>query len=709
MTGSLNVGAHRPPAFLIGLLLTSLVLVSVIRFPHARAQASIPVLISEETSTRALVFDSTTRAREPFNAYTQVPFGVDARRRLMLFAMHLQLQPGDLPSAIVARAEDASHQTYLLPVEHVGPTPGQPWATSIIVRIDPAMNDLGDVLVGITYRGISSNRVRVGIGHIGGGPPDDPGAAPTPGGIQAPPAATAGNLSTTEVQTIISQAVSAAVSLNRTVTVAVTDREGNALGVFSMTGAPATTTIRSVGTLGMGLEGSIVPSSLAAISKAGTGALFSTGGNAFTTRTAGFIIQEHFPPGIDFRPGGPLYGVQFSSLPCSDIKIPGLPLGLSADPGGLPIYKDGLAVGGVGIEGDGLYTVDRNPADSDQPAEELIAASAVRGFEAPALIRGDNILVDGIRLPYSNVATPPAPATLAFGSLPGALVVGFPILPAQTSAFVPAQVAGIAGEVDPRFFPFIGGNAPAGPNALTSAEVQTIMTHAVQQANITRAAIRQPLGSNGRVTIAVVDAAGKVLGVFRQLDAPVFGFDVSVQKARTAAFFSRSDAGGLLSGAGFISYANRAAADGIQLNGTVAFSDRAIGFLHRPLFPDGINNTAAGPFSTSLADWSPFNVGLELDLIQANLIATLGGAAVPCSSIPNLPNGIQIFAGSTPLYKNNVLVGAIGISGDGIDQDDTISAAGANGFSPAPAIRADQVFVRSVRLPFLKFPRSPNL
>lgn len=709
MSGSLNSDARRHPAFVIGLLFASLLFVVVIRFPHAGAQASTPVLISEETSTRALVFDSTTRAREPFSAHTQVTFGGSTHRRLMLFAMHLQLQPGELPSAVVARAEDASHQSYLLPVEHVGPTPGQPWATSIIVKLDPAMGDLGDVLVGITYRGVSSNRVRVGIGHVGGGPPDDPGAVPTPGGIQAPPAATAGNLTAMEVQTIISQAVSAAVSLNRPVTVAVTDREGNPLGVFGMTGAPATTTIRSVGTSGMGLEGSIVPSSLAAISKAGTGALFSTGGNAFTTRTAGFIIQEHFPPGIDFRPGGPLYGVQFSSLPCSDIKIPGLPLGLSADPGGLPIYKDGLAVGGVGVEGDGLYTVDRNPADLDQPAEELIAASAVRGFEAPALIRGDNILVDGIRLPYSNVATPPSPPTIAFGSLPGAIVVGFPILPAQTSAFVPALVAGIAGEVDTRFFPFIAAGAPAGPNALTAAEVQTIMTHAVQQANITRAAIRQPLGSNARVTIAVVDAAGTVVGVFRQLDAPVFGFDVSVQKARTAAFFSRADAAALLNGAGFTSYVNRAAADGIRLDGTVAFSDRAVGFLHRPLFPDGINNTAAGPFSTSLGDWSPFNVGLELDLIKTNLIATLGGAAVPCSTIPNLPNGIQIFAGSTPLYKNNVLVGAIGISGDGIDQDDIISAAGANGFSPAPAIRADQVFVRSVRLPFLKFPRSPNL
>ena len=80
-----------------------------------------------------------------------------------------------------------------------------------------------------------------------------------------------------------------------------------------------------------------------------------------------------------------------------------------------------------------------------------------------------------------------------------------------------------------------------------------------------------------------------------------------------------------------------------------------------------------------------------------------------CTSIPNLPNGIQIFPGSVPLYKNGELVGAIGISGDGVEQDDLIAASGANGFEPPAAIRADQVIVRGTRLPFLKFPRSPNL
>ncbi len=706
-------GTHSHLRTLLTISLSAaLIAGALLSFDGASAQSQRPILISHADSTRAIAIDSATKQREPFNPVSSVSFGPDNQTRIMLFAMNLDLQPGDSAASITVEAEDGAHKTYSLPVEHVGAVPDQPWATSIVVKLPNELKDVGDVLVQINYRSVRSNRVRVGLGYIGGGPSDDVGAIPTPGSpiTQPPPAnITAGNLTTSEVETIIRQAVSAAASLSRSITVAVTDREGNVLGVFVMTGAPAATTIRSVGASGQGLEGLSVPSTLAAISKAGTAALFSTTGNAFSTRTAGFIIQEHFPPGVDNRASGPLYGVQFSSLPCSDIKKPGLPLGLSADPGGLPIYKDGVAVGGVGIEGDSIYTVDRNPTDIDQPFEELIAVSAVRGFEPSSTIRGDNILADGIRLAYSNVTSAPAPATLPFASLPGAVPVAFPILSAQTSAFVPAAVSGISGEVDTRFFPFVAGAAPAGPNVLTAGDVQTIISHAVQQANITRAAIRQPLGSNARVTIAVVDLNGTVLGVFRQLDAPVFGFDVSVQKARSAVFFSNSNAGALLSGAGFGSFVTRASADGVSLNGSIAFSDRAIGFLHRPLFPDGINNTSAAPFSTGLDTWSPFNVGLQLDLIKTNLLAAIGGTAVPCSAIPSLPNGIQIFPGSVPLYKNGVLVGAIGISGDGVDQDDLIAAAGANGYSPPTAIRSDQIFVRGVRLPFLKFPRSPNL
>lgn len=517
-------------------------------------------------------------------------------------------------------------------------------------------------------------------------------------------------LTAADVQAIIARAVSTAASMNQRVSVTVADHEGNLIGAFVMTGAPPNTRIRSVGRAGQGLEDFVAPSLLAAQSKAQTAAIFSTNGNAFTTRTAGFIIQEHIPPGIDNRPGGPLYGVQFSTLLCSDIAVAGLPLGLSGDPGGIPLYKNGVAVGGVGVEGDGLYTIDRIPTDNDQPFEEVIAFAAALGFESPALIRGDNILVDGVRLPFGNVPNPPVVAPLA--TLPGFFIV--PPQPARPSDFVPSTLRGVPGERSMRFPTTAGAT-------ITAAETEQMLGDAALMADITRAAIRQPLGSNARVTIAVVDVNGRVTGIFRQRDAPVFGFDVSVQKARSAAFFARGDAGAKLSAAGFGSYVVRAAADGLPLTGGIAFSDRAIGFLHRPFFPDGINGAPAGPFSTPIGDWSPFNVGLQSDLLKdaltgPPLFCRQGGRAkremlppCPCVQIPEIPNGLQIFAGSVPIYRGSTLIGAVGISGDGIDQDDFIAASGAQSFAPPVPMRSDQVLVRGVRLPFLKFPARPTL
>lgn len=524
------------------------------------------------------------------------------------------------------------------------------------------------------------------------------------------------SLTAADVQTVIAQAVSAAVSMNQRVTVSVTDKEGHLLGTFQMTGAPASTLIRSVGRAGQGLENLTVPATAASHSKAGTAALLSSGGNAFTTRTASFIIQEHFPPGIDNRPGGPLYGVQFSSLSCSDIAVAGLPLGLSGDPGGIPLYKNGVSVGGVGIEGDGLYTVDRVPTDDDHPAEEIIAVAASRGYESPELIRADNILVEGIRLAYANVASA-APGTLIpFGSLPGTITS--PVVAAPASDFIPGTLNGIAGQFSSRF-PIVAGSA------LSAAEVTQILGAAADYANRTRAAIRQPIGSNARVTMSVVDTNGNVLGIFRQTDAPVFGLDVAVQKARTANFLALPDAGVKLTAAGFAPYVTRANTDGIGLNGAIAFSARGFGYTHRPLFPDGINDSQAGPFSSELVDWSPFNDGLQVDLIKSALttpcapprpVRDRGGrrgphtiAACPCTSIPEVRNGIQIFAGGVPLYRGSTLVGAIGVSGDGIEQDDLIAAGGASNFAPPDAIRSDKFFIRGVRLPFLKFPARPFL
>ena len=55
-----------------------------------------------------------------------------------------------------------------------------------------------------------------------------------------------------------------------------------------------------------------------------------------------------------------------------------------------------------------------------------------------------------------------------------------------------------------------------------------------------------------------------------------------------------------------------------------------------------------------------------------------------------------------------LMIGAIGISGDGVDQDDIIGISGTRYHRPAPEIRADQFTYRGARLPYVKFPRDPE-
>ncbi|MGV3486090.1 MAG: hypothetical protein ACO1RT_16860, partial [Planctomycetaceae bacterium] len=64
---------------------------------------------------------------------------------------------------------------------------------------------------------------------------------------------------------------------------------------------------------------------------------------------------------------------------------------------------------------------------------------------------------------------------------------------------------------------------------------------------------------------------------------------------------------------------------------------------------------------------------------------------------------------STPLYINGnaqALAGGFGVSGDGVDQDDVVTASGQVGFAPPQAIRVDSYVVGKVRLPFQKFNRN---
>src|SRR3546814_8037234 len=155
--------------------------------------------------------------------------------------------------------------------------------------------------------------------------------------------------------------------------------------------------------------------------------------------------------------------------------------------------------------------------------------------------------------------------------------------------------------------------------------------------------------------------------------------------------------------------------DSSALTGQFAFSDRANGNLSRPYFPDGELGRPPGPFSRPVAEFNPFSTGLQSALVEKNIrdhaAFILGaGADTPrrCTQTPDvapgqnpLENGVQIFPGSMPIYRGSQLVGGIGVSGDGIDQDDMISFLGlhegglrAGGIgNAAPALRADQIEV----------------
>lgn len=618
-----------------------------------------------------------------------------------------------------------------------------------------------------------------GGGGSGGGSSGGGGGGTTPPmSYYTPPAATA--LSAADVGTIVAQAVAEAKARGLPSDIAVADRVGNVLAVFHMNGARPTTTIPLPPSgIGRDAQGVGFASPAGAIAKAVTAAYLSSGGNAFTTRTASQIVQEHFPPGPGSNglESGPLFGVQFSQLPCSDLSAryqsaggagafigpKRSPLGLAADPGGIPLYKNGVLVGGVGVMGDGIYGFDANVLDVDQDPEEYIALAATTGFAPPSSITADRIEVGGVQLRYTD-ATPAsllsapasAPTFASINGTEGALVavrgyyaeVGTPALIAgQTYG---SEASGIRAATPVEFdnldaFVLTNGSGAnrfpvrAGTDAspLTATEARAILQNAFTIMRRARAQIRQPLDSRAQVSIALVDTNGAVLGLVRSPDAPVFGIDVSLQKARTAAFFSGPNAASDLAAnpsadvSGFVAAARTFLGDPTALTGRTAFTDRANGNLSRPFFPDGEDGKPVGPFSRPIGQFSAFSTGLQSALVIGNIAQHLGYIAggptdtpARCTALPDaapgqnrLQNGAQIFPGSVPVYRGGVLVGGIGVSGDGIDQDDMIGFLGLynagleiGSIGEAPvAIRADQIVVNGVRLRYVNCPVAPFL
>lgn len=642
-----------------------------------------------------------------------------------------------------------------------------------------------------TISGLTMAALLLSTTACGGGggpipaPPTSPSPTPPPPQrLFADPAQVA--LSSADVQRVVAQAVAEAQARGRPATIAVVDRVGNVLAVFAMTGANPNIVVPrgpngSIHDLqGVGDRPGLAPvpaAAPAAIAKAITGAYLSSSGNAFSTRTASMIVQEHFPPSAVARglESGPLFGVQFSQLPCSDLSArftgapgPGAligpkrsPLGLAADPGGFPLYLNGVVVGGVGIISDGLYGFDPEIRDVDRDDDEAIALAASAGFDAPETIRAERITVDGTSLRFSDAAPADlrsnpaaAPGFAAINGPAGALasVTGYYSSASGVLAGTPygAEASGVRRSTGAEFslpdayvltdgggtnrYPVRGGTEGAAAS-LTQAEVRTVLEEAFGVMSAARAQIRQPLDSRAQVSISIVDTNGAVLGLVRSPDAPIFGIDVSLQKARTAMFFSSAIAAQQLLGnpdpdvSMYVGSVRAFLGDPNALTGQVAFSDRANGNLSRPYFPDGELDRPPGPLSRPVAEFNLFSTGLQSALIETNVLQHVlfilgAGADTPnrCTQNPNpqlLANGIQIFPGSVPIYRGNILVGAIGVSGDGIDQDDMISFLGTHnagvrigGINNAPpAMRADQVVVPglNVRLRYISCPFAPFL
>ena len=469
------------------------------------------------------------------------------------------------------------------------------------------------------------------------------------------------HLTQAEVQSVIS---AAAASASDPLVIAVSDRAGRVLGVFRKTGAPAT----AVADFSV-----VVDANELAVALARTAAFFSNDQAPLSSRTVRFLSGIHFPPGIMNTPNAALYGIENTNRGCtlSDDFAPGqsvppartmngsIGLGIitgkvdvvdsnqtAVNPGGVPIFKNGEVVGGVGVAGS-------TPEVSEFAAYSGATQSLtpLPTFPAPGAV-----VINGITVPF-----------VLQTSLPS----GFSPDPNYTGSYVAGPVDS-PGAVPEGYLV----TARAGPlGGLTAAEVQSIVTNAVNTASVTRAVIRLPIGQRTKMVISVADLDGTVLALYRMPDATVFSIDVAVSKARNMTYVDSQQL-------------NAADMPGVPVG--TASTNRTIGFGAQPLYPPGIDGSPNGPFFQ----------------LYVNDVKN------PCSQGSQPPgpkqSGIVFFPGSVGLYRNGQLIGGLGVSGDGVDQDDYVTSGGSLGFEAPLNIRADQIIDQGVRLPYLKFPRNPT-
>jgi uncharacterized protein GlcG (DUF336 family) len=495
---------------------------------------------------------------------------------------------------------------------------------------------------------------------------------------QLPPPLSAG-----DVQSVIEAAVN---SVNVDMVVAVVDRAGIVLAVYRTQNAPATA---------VGNYGQVSNANDVAVALARTGAFFSNDQAPLSSRTVRYLSGIHLPPGVANQPNADLYGIENTNRGCTLVDTvayqtllppatalgggPGLGILTgkadlydsnpnAVNPGGVPIFDQPAGQTSVVLGGIGVVTSSTNLNVAEYAA--VVGSTTQRAGSSETLGLKSipppgAVFIGGIALPFVNQTTLPA----GFSAGPVAGTGGY------VAGYEPVSSTGQPPEGDL----ITPANGPIG--GLSAAEVITILDNAEATANTTRAAIRLPLGSRAKMVIAVADLDGTLIGLRRMTDSTVFSIDVAASKARNMTYFNSG---------------TRTTADlpGVPIG--TAVTNRTISFGAMPLYPPGIGGN--GP---------PYNPGPFFNLFLQDTAnpCTQGMQAGP----PNvLKSGIVFFPGSAGLFRNGVLVGGLGVSGDGVDQDDYVSNGGTLGFEAPLAIRADQIIDQGVRLPYQKFPHDPT-
>jgi uncharacterized protein GlcG (DUF336 family) len=475
-------------------------------------------------------------------------------------------------------------------------------------------------------------------------------------------------LTSSDVDSIVRAAASA--TSPTTAVIAVVDRAGNVLAIYRKSDAPLTV----AGNFGVQTSTNDV-----AIGLARTGAFFSNNQAPLSSRTVRFLSGVHLPPGVSNAPNADLYGIENTNRGCklsSELETrgihpstalgggpgPGIVTGktdvldskpTAVNPGGLPVYKGAILVGGIGV----------TSVPPDVAEFTAFSGALATGFSPVPnpLPAPGAIFFDRVALPAINQTT--RPAAVGTGTFSGSYVVG----PQAGQSASEGDLVGPHPSVNPE--PASGG--------LSQAEATQILDAAEKTANQTRASIRLPWGSHARMVIAISDLEGNIIALRRMADATVFSIDVAATKARNMVYFNGSQ---------------RSDADLSQVPVGTAVTNRTISFGAQPFFPPGIDDSNAGPFFPLFMN----------DVVN------------PCSQgfdggLPNGNNsGIVFSPGSTGLYRNGTLIGGLGVSGDGVDQDDYVTSGAAAEFQAPANLRADQIFIRGVRLPYFKFPRNPT-